>query len=382
MKILADENIPLVHNFFDAIGEVSTFEGRHLTPDKLEDAEILLVRSITRVDETLLQNSKVQFVGTCTIGYDHIDKAYLDSQNIGFAHAPGCNANSVVEYVLSCLSVLTERNALDLDQCSVGIVGFGNVGSQLGAKLDKLGIGFKYYDPFRKDSTHFGQRSVGFDEILSCDVISLHTPLTYETEYPTFHMFDSKVLSRLSSDQILINTGRGGVIDNRALYLKLSDHPRFTVILDVWENEPLIHLGLAQKVAIATPHIAGYSLDGKVSGTEMVYQALCQYLGLPYRQKAGQFMPEPPLSKLTFTSQADVDWAIHTAIRACYDVRHDHCIFKSTFNFDESERAFKFDEIRRQYRNRREFSNIKINLKKADSELYNQFKALGFNVKT
>lgn len=382
MKILADENIPLVHNFFDSMGEVSTFEGRHLTPEQLGDAEILLVRSITRVDEALLQDSKVRFVGTCTIGHDHIDKTYLDAQKIGFAHAPGCNANSVVEYVLSCLSVLTERNGLDLDHCCVGIVGFGNVGSLLGSKLDKLGIDFKYYDPLREEPSGYEQHQVEFEEILNCDVISLHTPLTYETLYPTFHMFDSEILGRLSSEQILINTGRGAVIDNKALYLKLSDHQRFTVILDVWENEPLIHPGLAQKVAIATPHIAGYSLDGKVAGTEMVYQALCQFLGLPVRHKAGQFMPEPPLSKLTFTSQADVDWAVHTAIRACFDVRHDHCNFKATFCLDEEERALKFDEIRRHYRNRREFSNIKINLKKTDSELYNQFKALGFNVKT
>jgi len=382
VNIFADENIPLVHNFFDALGDVATFSGRNIDASQLVNADILLVRSITRVDDALLEGTNVKFVGTCTIGHDHIDQACLKRKKIGFAHAPGCNANSVVEYILSCLSVLTEKNAVDLDRVCVGIVGFGNVGSRLGKKLSKMGVSFKFYDPLAEDLKGFDAHQVDFSEILTCDIISLHTPLTTDTKYPTRHLFNDKVLTKLSSRQILINTGRGAVIDGKALLRKLANHHRFTAILDVWENEPLVDVSLAHKVAIATPHIAGYSLDGKVAGTEMVYQALCHFMGLPVRLKAGQYMPEPPLSKMTFTSQAEFDWAIHTAIRACYDVRYDHSIFKATFGLKDNLRAAQFDKIRKDYRVRREFHNIRINLKNADSELYNQFRILGFNVRT
>ncbi len=378
MRIVADENIPLLMRFFGELGEIIQMPGRDISAADVAEADVLIVRSVTRVDQALLAGSKVKFVGSCTIGVDHIDCDYLQSSGIAFANAPGSNANSVVEYILSCLSILTETHDFSFDRQRVGIVGYGNVGSLLAKRLSKMGVSCCAFDPFVEEAE---VELVDFDELLSCDVISLHVPLTKDGEHPSYHLFNKSVLSRLSSEQVLINSSRGAVINNADLLEKLRADSEFTAILDVWENEPDIDVELAKRVFIGTPHIAGYSLDGKVAGTEMIYRALCQFLGLPARHKSGQFLEEPPLSKMAFTSMADVDWCIHTAIRACFDVRHDHSVLRSTLGLPDPERRKAFDAFRRDYRCRREFSGVKVQLKQVDSELHTKFKALGFNIK-
>ncbi|MFT7185447.1 MAG: erythronate-4-phosphate dehydrogenase [Pseudohongiellaceae bacterium] len=382
MKIVADENIPLLSCFFDKIGQIKQLAGRDITADDLLDADILIVRSVTQVNQSLLENSAVKFVGSCTIGMDHIDTDYLNKQGIRYENAPGCNANSVVEYILSCLSILTETHRLDWSEMSVGIVGYGNVGSLLAKRLEKLGISYKAYDPLLDETIQQSASLTSFDEVLACDIVSLHVPLTTDGDYPTYHMVNERMLSQMRHDQVLINTCRGAVVNNAQLSAHLRDNDRFTAILDVWDNEPFINTDLAKQVLIATPHIAGYSFDGKVAGTEMIYRALCQFLGLPCRFTSGQFLEEPALSKMAFTSTADIDWCLHTAIRACFDVRHDHSLLLSTLSLTESERGVAFDAFRKSYRCRREFSGVKIQLKQVDSELHRKFRALGFNVKT
>ncbi|MFV1872894.1 MAG: 4-phosphoerythronate dehydrogenase [Oleiphilus sp.] len=376
MKIVADENIPLINRFFEEFGDVVVLPGREISRNDLIDADILIVRSITQVNEALLHDTPVKFVGSCTIGMDHIDSRYLDSRGIKYTNAPGCNANSVVEYLLSCLSILTETHDLSWDSLSVGIVGYGNVGSLLSARLKKLGIKHVACDPFLDNP-----ELVDFEEVLKCDVVTLHVPLTHDTKFPTYHLFNHEVLSRFRPEQVLINASRGAVIDNKALLEVLSQENSMTAILDVWENEPKINIDLARKVFVATPHIAGYSFDGKVAGTEMVYRALCQAMGFPARHSSGQFLEEPSLAKMSFTSTADTDWSIHTAIRACFDVRHDHSLLLRSLRLPEPERVAAFDLFRKNYRCRREFSGIKIQLKQVNSELHTKFKALGFNVK-
>jgi len=379
MKIVADENIPLLDRFFGEMGDVRAKPGRDISPEDVRDADVLIVRSVTTVDRNLLEGSSVRFVGTCTIGTDHLDTDYLDTQDIQYANAPGSNANAVVEYVLSCLSILTETNNLDFDQCRIGLVGYGNVGSLLAWRLRKMGLSCLACDPFL-DQDEYDLSPLS--EVLDCDVISLHVPLTSGGEYPTHHMIAKDQLEQLRANQVLINTSRGAVVDNSSLLDRLRADDGFTAILDVWENEPIIDPELARRVLIGTPHIAGYSFDGKVAGTEMIYKALCKYLGFPVRHKAGQFLEEPPLSKMAFTSVADLDWCIHTAIRACFDVRHDHSLLLSTMHLGEQERAQAFDRFRRDYRCRREFSGVKVQLKQVDSELHTKFKALGFKIKS
>ncbi|MEX2474808.1 4-phosphoerythronate dehydrogenase PdxB [Marinobacter sp.] len=383
MLIVADENIPLLDSFFGDIGDIRRVSGRTLSPDDVNDADILLVRSVTRVDEALLKDSRVRYVGTSTIGTDHVDVPWLKSRGIAFSAAPGCNANSVAEYVLSVLSLYAEKQGRDdWETLSVGIVGAGNVGSELARKLEKLGFAVRLCDPPRQEREDGSEEAFcSLDEVLKCDVISLHTPLTRDSANATFHMIDSHTLDRLTTGQLLINTSRGEVIDQAALLERLQEANAPTVVLDVWEQEPGINPRLVDMVWLATPHIAGYSLEGKVQGTEMVYQSLCRFLGLPVRKKAGQYLPEPALSKLSFTSSADETDAGNIAMRSCYDPRRDDARLRLTMELPTDERARAFDRLRKSYPIRRECSSVKIQLKGTSKSLQDTFRALGFKLK-
>ena len=382
MLIVADENIPLLDSFFGDIGEIRRVSGRSMSNEDVRDADIVLVRSVTRVNRELLEGSRVRFVGTTTIGTDHVDLDWLEAAGIRFSAAPGCNANSVAEYVLSVLSLHAERRGLaDWSQLSVGIVGVGNVGGELAHKLERLGFDVRLCDPPRADREEDDQEFVSLEEAMKCDVVSLHTPLTREGDHPTLHMIGHPELEALGANQLLINAGRGEVIDSSALLARLDQGNAPTVALDVWEQEPRIHPELVDRVWLATPHIAGYSLEGKVQGTEMIYQALSQFLGLPVRKKAGQFLPEPALSKISFTSSADEDDAIRIALRACYDPRPDDARLRNAMTGSVEERGAAFDRLRRDYPVRRECSSLKIQLKGTSKSLQDSFRAIGFTLK-
>jgi len=382
MLIVADENIPLLDSFFGDIGEIRRVSGRTMSNADVRDADILLVRSVTRVNRELLEGSRVRFVGTSTIGTDHVDLDWLEQAEIRFSAAPGCNAYSVAEYVLSVLSLHAERRGLsDWSQLSVGIVGVGNVGGELAHKLERLGFDVRLCDPPRADKGAGDQEFVALEEAMKCDVVSLHTPLTREGDHPTLHMIGGAELAALSAGQLLINAGRGEVIDSSALLARLEQANPPTVALDVWEQEPRIRPELVDRVWLATPHIAGYSLEGKVQGTEMIYQALSQFLGLPVRKKAGQFLPEPALSKISFTSSADEEDAIRIALRACYDPRRDDARLRNAMTGSPEERGAAFDRLRRDYPVRRECSSLKIQLKGTSKSLQDSFRAIGFKLK-
>lgn len=383
MLIVADENIPLLESFFADIGEIRRVSGRTLSPDDVNDADILLVRSVTRVNEALLKDSRVRYVGTSTIGTDHVDVAWLEARGIAFSAAPGCNANSVAEYVLSVLSLYAEKQGRDdWETLSVGVVGAGNVGSELARKLDRLGFTVRLCDPPRAEREEGAEELFcSLDEALECDVVSLHTPLIRDGQHATFHMIDAAKLERMTAGQLLINSSRGEVIDSAALLERLQGANAPTVVLDVWEQEPRINPQLVDRVWLATPHIAGYSLEGKVQGTEMVYQALCRFLGLPVRKKAGQYLPEPALSKLSFTSAAEETGAGNIAMRSCYDPRRDDARLRLTMDLPAEDRGGAFDRLRKNYPVRREFSSVKIQLKGTSKSLQDTFRALGFKLK-
>lgn len=381
LRIVADENMPLVKEFFGDVGDIVFLPGRHITASDVRDADLLLVRSVTRVDQNLLQGSRVRFVGTATIGFDHIDIDYLKQTKIGFACAPGCNANAVVEYVISTLSILAEQSRFAIRDKVVGIIGVGNVGSLLRERLTQWGVQCVCNDPPRAAKGEKG--FIELDELIkAADIVTIHTPLITSGEYKTYHLFDESRLNQLKAHAILINTARGKVIDNAALKTLLEKRHDVRAVLDVWENEPDIDLELLHRVAIATPHIAGYSLDGKMRGTEMIYKAACRYFGLPARKKAGQFAPDSMLEKLSFSEDICIDEAVNVAIRSCYDVRRDDaylrdaaCRFGSTFSHG-------FDDLRKHYPVRREFHNLKIKIKHGKDQAINTFKALGFSIKS
>jgi erythronate-4-phosphate dehydrogenase len=383
MLIVADENIPLLDSFFGDIGDIRQLPGRSMSAADVRDADILLVRSVTRVNQELLADSRVRFVGTCTIGTDHIDQEWLKSAGIAFSAAPGCNANSVVEYVLAIIALRAEKLCIDdWTDLSVGVIGAGNVGGELTRKLERLGFDVIVCDPPKAEAAEEDDDTFAdFDEALKCDVITLHTPLISDGKYPTCHMLDAARLADLNADQLLINTSRGEVIDTAALIQRLAEPDAPTVTLDVWENEPRINSELAEQAWIATPHVAGYSLEGKVQGSELIYQALSRFMGLPVRKQAGQFLPEAALSKLSFTSAADEMDAANVAILCCCDPRRDDARFRRTLSLPADERGRAFDRLRREYPVRREFSSLKIQLKGTSKSAQETFRALGFKLK-
>lgn len=355
MKILFDENMPFAREFFESIGgdknTLEAFNGRKLTAEQLGDADVLLVRSITKVNEVLLEKAKqLKFVGTATIGVDHIDQALLKARGIDFYSAPGCNAVSVAEYVISALVVLAERYLLTLKDKTVGIVGAGNTGSRLSEKLTALGITHKLCDPILAQSGD-ARNFVPLDEALACDIISLHVPLTREGAHPTYHLLDEARLTALSGEQILINACRGEVIDNQAL-LKLKQSGKQTkLVLDVWENEPNVLEPLVPFADIASAHIAGYSLEGKARGSEMLYRALCKTLAIEPELSLKQFLPTPAFDSVKINQDFD-EILLNHMVKMVYDVRRDDAIFRQQLP------RYGFDHIRKTYPARREFSSL------------------------
>ena len=380
MYIIADENIPCVRSAFATLGTVQTVAGRQLQRATLEKADILLVRSVTQVNEALLSGSAIRFVGTATIGCDHIDLDYLEKQNITFASAPGSNATSTAEYVISALFILAERQGFKLTDKTVGIIGCGNVGSRVLKKLQGLDIPCRVYDPLRQEMTASQDEIpfVSLKTVLTSDIITLHVPLTRGGAYPTEYMVDKTFLSQLSEQAILINTSRGNVIDEQALQARLNQSPNMTVVLDVWNNEPAINLQLLEQVALGTPHIAGYSIEGKVRGTEMLYKAVCTYLNETTTWMAQHGLPPPPLSQLTFTATVEDSDALKTAVMACYDVRRDDALLRSIMK--ASDPSCYFDKLRKHYQLRREFNSVRVEVPPIKTILAKQLESLGFQV--
>lgn len=367
MKIFVDENIPYARDFFQNFGSVVTFSGRDVTAEQIKSADVLLVRSITKVDAALLSlNSRIQFVGTATIGTDHIDLKYLAERNINFSSAPGCNKISVAEYVLSSLLVLAETQQFNLINKSVGIVGAGNTGTAVYEVLTGLGVTCKLYDPPLEDAGDSRQFCT-FDEILSSDIISLHVPKISQGKHQTIHLFNHVVLEKLSKQQILVNACRGEIIDNEALLSLAKQNDMPTIVLDVWENEPNVNVELLPFVSLATPHIAGYSLDGKIRGTEMLYQALCQHLSVAPKLTNSEFVPSPNFSDLT-VEQVITPELIKSLVHLIYDVRRDDALFRKCVNDEKG-----FDNMRKNYPERRELSTLTLNIKQLAKPISRSF---------
>ena len=369
MKIYIDENIPYGKQFFGGFGELHFFSGRSVTPEQLSDADVLLVRSITKVDHALLHlNNTLKFVGTATIGTDHIDQTYLTSRHISFSSAPGCNKVSVAEYILSSLLVLAEKQQFQLVDKSIAIVGAGNTGSAVHQRLSALGMDCKLYDPplqLAGDARQF----CSFDEVINADIISLHVPKISDGDYSTVHMFDEALLNQLTTEQILLNASRGEVIDNQALLKQARAGLSPTLVLDVWENEPVVEKALLPFVDIATPHIAGYSLDGKARGTEMLYQALCRQLQHEIVHKADDFVVQAAISTVTVEQEMS-EPLLKRLVHMIFDVRRDDALFRQMIDQPDG-----FDIMRKTYSERRELSTLSVNAPASQTQL---LQALGF----
>ncbi|MCW3148244.1 4-phosphoerythronate dehydrogenase PdxB [Stutzerimonas stutzeri] len=376
MRILADENIPLVDAFFADFGTIRRMAGRSINRTALEQADVLLVRSVTRVDRELLAGTPVRFVGTCTIGTDHLDLNYFYEAGIEWASAPGCNARGVVDYVLGSLLALAEQQGADLASRRYGVVGAGEVGGRLVEVLRGLGWDVRVCDPPRQASE--AGDFVSLAEIIAeCDAISLHTPLNLQGAHSTFHLFDAAKLAQLRPGSWLINASRGPVVDNVALREVLQSRPDVQAVLDVWEGEPQVDVGLAELCRIATPHIAGYSLDGKLRGTAQIYQAFCASRGLAPTVTLEELMPPPALQALSFAADADPRYVLATLCRAIYDPRSDDAAFRRSLVGNEMQRRAAFDQLRKAYPPRREIDGVQVSIHGGSTALASIVRGLG-----
>lgn len=347
MKVVADENMPGLARLAEQV-DLQSLPGRRIRAADVADADAVLVRSVTRVGADLLAHSAVRFVGSATIGTDHVDRDWLASRGIAFAHAPGCNARAVAEYVLQ---VVLAHGPAPLAGASAAVIGVGNVGRQVVQLLAALGMTVLAVDPplARQGAVSPVGRWSTLEDALAADVISLHVPLTAEgddVEAPTRHLLDADRLAQLGSHQLLVNTCRGAVIDGVALARRLAAGSAPSVVLDVWEGEPRINAGLARRVTLGSPHVAGYSVQGKYRGSAMVVAALADALGLSVPAMALPFEP--------FRHEAAVDSAstLLAFLRARHDIRTDHQRLLDSLGSDDPARAF--DDLRRHYPARHE----------------------------
>lgn len=358
LTIVADENIPAVEQYLGSLGQVLRVNGRTLTRAQLAGVDILLVRSVTQVDAALLEGTAVRFVGTATSGFDHVDRDYLARHDIAFAHAPGANANSVVEYVLAAIAAVGDTLERLLCGGMVGIVGYGNIGKALAARLQALGVGFCVYDPW------LDQRGIAcaatLDTVLDCDVVSLHPELSTQQPWPSHHLLGSSELQRLRPAALLINASRGPVVENAALLAQLNGTRELDTVLDVWEGEPKIDPALLARVTLGTAHIAGYSLDGKLLGTRMLGDAVNAYLGQTVSSTPVMAGSSDALTLPSLQAPRDISNAAlaRFLLQSRYDIRADDALLRRAIASEvrAQQKGSAFDQLRRSYRNRRELA--------------------------
>jgi len=376
--IIADDKIPFVWEAFQPLGDLLVLPGREMNAITIRDADILIVRSITRVDELLLGKSKVKYVATASTGYDHVDTDYLTERGIHFFSALGCNANAVSEYIIVTIAVLCRRYNLNFEDLTIGIVGAGQIGSRVNKKAASLGMNTLLNDPPLKDETEDDVYRP-LNEVLSqSDIVTLHVPLTDQKPYLTRKMVNSDFLKMMKHESFLINTSRGAIVDEAVLQDKLSNKQIAGAVLDVWYNEPAINTDLLKKVDIGTPHIAGHSVDGKVNATVMVYRDVCKYLAVESTwEPAG--LPEPGNPEISIHNSDILQDAIIDALLYAFPVENDDARLRQIVNIKQDEKPVFFDMVRNEHLKRREFDSYYV--RGGDDKVIEILTKLGFNKK-
>jgi len=372
LTVLADENMPAVEALLGKQVRVIRKAGRSICHEDLSGVDVLLVRSVTRIDEELLAGSGVRFVGTATSGFDHVDRDWLSQQGIGFAHAPGSNSNSVVEYVLAAIAAI--ENCLErlLAGATVGIIGHGHVGSAVATCLRALGGNVRVFDPWLDQGCLTGACSL--EAVLECDIISVHAELTSQQPWPSIHLLSHDQLGSLGTGQLLINASRGAVVDNQALLVALQRGAGPNVVIDVWEGEPEVDTELLALTQIGTAHIAGYSLDGKMLATRMLCDALVVGDLLPSLSQAETRAAEPLRLDATGLSSVSL---IRQLIMMRYDIRQDDSLLREAL---DSATLGAFDRLRREYADRRELRGSELAISGLDDSRTQVLRALGCRI--
>jgi erythronate-4-phosphate dehydrogenase len=406
MKTVCATSMPFVEEAFRTFGDVVVREGRKMTADDVRDADLLAIRSTTKVNRALLEGSRVRFVGTATIGFDHIDTAWCEAQGIRWCSAAGCNANSVSEYVASALLCLGNRYGFTLEGKTIGVIGVGNVGSRVVQKALALGMRVLPNDPPRarletRNAEH-GTRIAGvpesstlhpppstlpfasLDQVLAeADIITLHVPLAKEGPDRTWYMADRHFFERMKPSTIFINSARGPVVVTDCLIEGIRDGSVGYAVIDTWDGEPAIPLELLERADLGTPHIAGYSYDGKVNGTVRVYREACAFLGREPTWRPDDLLPPPRVPRVDVDAACRTDEAVvWSVVRKVYDVAEDDANLRALLTGDVRalSAATHFDALRRDYPDRREFPFTTVHVLHSRPALVNKLRGLGFPV--
>jgi erythronate-4-phosphate dehydrogenase len=376
VKIVADENIPFVEEAFGTLGEITIVPGREIGPEQVRDADLLLVRSVTRVDERLLEGSRVRFVGSATIGLDHVDHAWLRARGIVLAYAPGSNANSVAEYVVAALVALREERRAGR---TLGIIGLGRIGTLVREKARALGMAVLANDPPLERAGKAGLSSLE-DLLQHSDIVTCHVPLTRDGPDATDHLLDVSRLALLQPHAVVINTARGAVVDNAALLRCLQAKRLGGVVLDVWEGEPQPDPALIRAVTLGTPHVAGYSWNGKAAGTKMLYDAACTFFNRRFKWAP----PAPPggadRRPVAIEAGRSLDEALRELVPRSYDIRRDDAALRAVAELPGSEQGHAFDQLRAAYPRRLEFRHTSVAFQSGRSKVPEALRRIGFSV--
>jgi erythronate-4-phosphate dehydrogenase len=380
MKIVVDRNIPFVVKAFAPFGEVTALPATAITRDAVRGADALIIRSETKIAAPFVDGSRIRFIGSASIGTDHVDLDDLADRSIAFANAPGCNADSVKEYVAAALLHIAWIKSSSLRGATLGIVGVGSVGRKVAAAATGLGMAVLLNDPPRARA----EGEAGFvplDEVMAADIVTLHVPLTRTGEDATYHLFDKDRIARMKRGSILLNTSRGAVVDSGALMQALIDGSLGAAILDVWEGEPYIDNDLLARVLLGTAHIAGYSMEGKTNAVRLVREAFCRHFGFDAPWDPAAELPPPALREIEIGPEpSPAEEILREAVSACYDIQIDADMLRRGSAQSAEMRAAYFRALRAVYRARREFSNVTVRLPCVHAHLAAPLAALGFKV--
>jgi len=374
MKIVIDNKIPYIRGAFEPFAEVVYLPGSNTTPEMVKDADAIVTRTRTKCNRDLLEGSKVKFIATATIGFDHIDTEYCKQAGVEWTNAPGCNAESVNQYIASALFSYSMKKRFDLKEKTIGIVGVGHVGSKVARLCETIGMKVLLNDPPRErveGPGHF----VSMETIQKeADIITFHVPLNLKGEDATFHMVDEKFIQNLKRKPILINSCRGEVFDSTAVKKALKTGAVSGFIADCWENEPDIDLELLELADYGTPHIAGYSKDGKANGTKMSVQAISRFfkLGIDNWEPENVELPEKTTIEIDGNQRREYS-ILAEAVLSTYDIETD----------DEAlrENPQLFEKLRGDYPVRREFGTYTILAKNIENETLEKLIKIGFSIK-
>ena len=373
MKIVIDDKIPYIQGAFEPFAEVVYLPGSQTTPDVVKDADALVTRTRTKCNRELLEGSKVKFIATATIGYDHIDTEYCKEAGIKWTNAPGCNAESVNQYIASALFSWSMKKRTDLKDKTIGIVGVGHVGKKVAHFCETIGMRVLLNDPPR-ERVEGPEKFVSLEKIQQeADIITFHVPLNMAGKDATLHMVNEMFLQNLRKKPLLINSCRGEVLNSKALYNAYEADDISGFILDCWENEPDIDLNLLSSAEFGTPHIAGYSKDGKANGTKMSVQAISRFFNLGIDEWEPVNVEPPPIPVIKIDGNQRREYSILAeAILSTYNIEND--------DEDLREAPQKFEQLRGDYPVRREFGTYTIKAKNIEEMTLAKLKKLGFKL--